>query len=144
MIKNYLTVVLALVGLQACNTDEQTGSTIESTIEIFRQALIEPNANTLEQLTSASLSYGHSSGMVEDKDEFIDALVSGKSNFLSIQITNQQITSSRDVSVVRHQLDAETEDVDRTRTNIRLHVLTIWRHEEGRWKLLTRQAVKIK
>lgn len=143
MTKNYLMVALALIGLQACNTDGHTGPTIESTIEAFRQALIEPNADSLELLASTSLSYGHSSGMVENRDEFIDALVSGKSNFLSIQFTDQQITTSGDVAVVRHQLDAETEDMGKARANIRLHVLTVWQHTEGQWKLLTRQAVKM-
>src|SRR5690606_19971536 len=101
MKKHYLIVALALIGLAACNRGGPSGPSIEDTIETFRKALVEADANTLGQLTTSALSYGHSSGLIESKDEFIAALVNGKSNFLSIQLSNQEISTSGDVAVVR-------------------------------------------
>ncbi len=143
MKKHHLIVAFALIGLAACNRGGLSGSSIENTVETFRKALVEADANTLNQLTTSALSYGHSSGLIESKDEFIATLVNGTSNFLSIQLSNQEIATSGDVAVVRHQLDAETEDEGKPRAQIRLHVLTVWQQLDGQWKLLTRQAVKM-
>lgn len=146
MMKRYkLMIVMAVVGLIACNPgnpDSGQEPSIAGTIEAFKKALVEADAEALDQLTAASLTYGHSSGLIENKEEFISALVDGTSNFLDIRLSDQQVTTSGDVAIVRHQLDAETEDAGKPRATIRLHVLTVWQHAGGQWKLLARQAVK--
>ncbi|SFC52417.1 Ketosteroid isomerase homolog [Parapedobacter composti] len=135
--------LITLVGLVACNPQGQEGaSTIERTVEAFRQALVDADTAALERLTAASLSYGHSSGIVESKEEFIRTLATGASNFLSIRLSDQQITTSGDVAIVRHQLEAETADAGKDPATIRLQVMTVWQRADGQWKLLARQAVR--
>ena len=43
--------------------------------------MIAADKSALENLTAGELSYGHSSGRLENKAQFIEALTSGKSGF---------------------------------------------------------------
>ncbi len=49
------------------------------------------------------LSYGHSNSLLEDQKEFIRALESGESKFTKIDLTDQTISVSGDVALVRPQ-----------------------------------------
>jgi ketosteroid isomerase-like protein len=110
-------------------------------VENLRVAMIDADKTALYKLTSDSLSYGHSSGRIETKSEFIGNLLSGKSDFVTIDLTDQTISISGDAAIVRHVLSATTNDSGKPGTT-KLKVLLIWQKEKGVWKLLARQAVK--
>lgn len=111
-------------------------------VEQLKRNMIQPNQAVLADLTSPSLSYGHSNGVIENKNEFIASLVSGKYNFLSISLTNQKMEIQEDVAIVRHDLDAKTHDMGKPENTIQLHILTVWQKKGNKWILIARQAVK--
>jgi hypothetical protein len=117
-------------------------TSLEYTIENLRAAMVSPTEEMLTNLVSDPLSYGHSNGVVETKEEFIVSLVSGKYNFLNIDLSEQTIEIIGNIGVVRHNLFAETHDKDKPESTIKLKILLIWEFREGQWKLLARQAVK--
>ncbi len=112
-------------------------------IEAFRRALIDPSAEKLDALVMEQLTYGHSSGRVEDKKSFIENLLKGNSNFVEITFSDQQITLQKHTAVVRHKFLAKTNDLGKAPGEISLHVLTIWQKQGRQWKLWARQAVKL-
>jgi len=114
---------------------------VKSKVEELRVAMVDANKTALEKLTAADLSYGHSGGQIENKKEFIDNIVSGKSDFTKINLANQTIKITGDVAVVRHQLTGETNN-DGKPGVLNLSVLLVWQKQSGEWKLIARQAVK--
>lgn len=114
---------------------------LQQQIEALRQAMIAGNAAQLDALTAAELSYGHSSGTMENKAEFIAKLASGKSDFVTMELTNQQIRIVGDVALVRHDLHADIKDGG-VPNRIHLGILLVWQLQDGQWKLLARQAFK--
>jgi hypothetical protein len=110
-------------------------------VESLRKAMIDADSNALNKLISNSLSYGHSSGKVQTKAEFMHSLTSGESDFVAIDLTNQTIQVFGKTAIVRHTLDAKTNDSNKPGT-VKLMILTVWMKEHGKWKLLARQAVK--
>jgi hypothetical protein len=96
----------------------------------------------LEKLTLPELSYGHSSGVVQNQAEFIEALTSGKSDFVSIELTGQTISIVNNTAVVRHYLSAVTNDGGKP-GQTKLSILLVWQKQRGDWRLLARQAVKV-
>ena len=54
---------------------------ITDRMETLRKTLITPDKAVLEDLVADELSYGHSTGVIEDKSAFVDALVNGKTVF---------------------------------------------------------------
>ena len=119
------------------SAEQQLGQQIEA----LRQAMIDGNAAQLDTLAAAKLSYGHSSGLMENKAEFIAKLASGQSDFVTMELTNQQIRIVGDVALVRHDLHADIKD-NGTPNRIHLGVLLVWQLQNGQWQLLARQAFK--
>ena len=117
---------------------------VETAVEKLRLALIDPTSEGLKILTSSNLSYGHSSGMIENQEQFIEALVSGKADFKTITVSEQTIRlHDKNTAIVRHKLKGELLNADGTINNVNLGILLIWTKEKGGWKLLARQAFKL-
>lgn len=92
---------------------------------------------------SDDLSYGHSGGKVDTKASFIADLVAGRSDFVSITITEQTVkVVDGQTAIVRHTLAADTLDSGKP-GKVALKILGIWQKQGGDWKLLARQAVRI-
>jgi ketosteroid isomerase-like protein len=125
------------VGFSQPADEKQIGTEVEN----LRKAMIAADKSALDNLTALELSYGHSNGMIENKQAFIEDLLSGKSIFTSIELTDQSIKISGDVAIVRHHLIAVTNN-DHIAGKADLFVLLIWQKQKGEWKLLARQAVK--
>lgn len=116
---------------------------VADAVEKLKVAMVDADKTTLETLAAEKLSYGHSGGHIDDKKEFVEKIVSGASNFVSIDLAEQTINISGDVAIVRHILNAKTNDAGKDPGEVHLRVLLIWQKEKSGWKLLARQAVKI-
>ena len=132
----FLIIMIAATSSRAQDAD------VAKAVETLRQALLDGKKDALEKITHDNLTYGHSSGLIEDKAAFVEALVSGKSDFIAITLTDQVIKITGNVATVRHKLSGENLN-NGTPGTINLSVLLVWVKEKGEWKLLARQAVKI-
>jgi hypothetical protein len=122
----------------------QSEKEVETAVEKLRLALIDPTSEGLKNLTSPNLSYGHSSGLIENQDQFVEALVSGKSDFRTVTVSDQIIRfNGKSIAIVRHKLKGELVNADGSINNVNLGVLLIWTKEKDGWKLLARQAFKL-
>ncbi|MCF0058844.1 nuclear transport factor 2 family protein [Dyadobacter sp. CY356] len=112
-------------------------------IEKLRKAIVDADGATLTKLTSPSLSYGHSSGLLEDQKEFVRAITSGESHFTRIELSDQTISISGDVAIVRHKLMGDTHNKGKEPAAVKLGVFYVWQKMKGNWILLGRQAFKL-
>lgn len=115
---------------------------VTAATEALRNAMIDADQAQLEKLTAAKLSYGHSGGHVEGKAEFVEKIITGKSDFVTLDLTEQTVSVNGKTAVVRHILSAKTNDNGKPGA-VQLRVLLVWQKMGGRWKLLARQAVKM-
>jgi hypothetical protein len=109
--------------------------------EKLRLAMIDPTRPALDALVAENLSYGHSGGRIDTKASFIGDLLDGKSDFVTIAITDQTVAPSQDVVVIRHTLTGQTNDNGKA-GNVSIKVLQVWQQQAGQWRLLARQAVR--
>lgn len=135
-----LALIFPAVILLAQKKDEQA---VADAVKQLNQAMIDANQITLDHFTSKKLSYGHSNGLIEDKDAYITAIINGTSGFTSIDLTDQTIALSDNVAIVRHKFTAGTDNRGQQPGTVKLSVLQIWQKEKGKWILLARQATKI-
>lgn len=110
--------------------------------EKLRLAMISGEKSALEDLILPELTYGHSGGHIDDAKEFVEKLVTKKSDFLTIEITDQTIDVVGNTAIVRHHLYATTADFGKTPADVTLDILLVWSKVKNSWKLLARQAVK--
>lgn len=115
---------------------------VADSVEVFRKALIDPTKEVLDRLTLDNLSYKHSDGKMENKAQFMEALLSKKSDFVSITLTEQAIRVIGATAIVRHKLNAQTNNGGKPGT-ANISIVMMWQKHNGGWKLLSRQATKL-
>ncbi|WP_421939382.1 nuclear transport factor 2 family protein [Pedobacter sp.] len=115
---------------------------IENAVNTLTKLMITPDSAALDKLVLDKLSYGHSSGKIQNKREFMHSLLSAESDFVEINLSDQTVTVQGKTALVRHTLSAKTNDKNVPGT-VKLYILLIWSKEKGGWKLLGRQAVKV-
>ena len=97
----------------------------------------------MEYIADDNLSYGHSSGKIQNKKEFVQALVTNQSDFVTIDITKQSIQIDGNTAIVRHNLYAKTND-NGNPGEVYLGIMLVFtKQKSGEWKLLARQAYKV-
>jgi hypothetical protein len=111
-------------------------------VEFLKDALLSGDEASLKKITSENLTYGHSSGKMEDKKAFVNSLVSGNSDFVTIKLEEQSSIINGNTAIVRHKLYASTLDNGKS-GDVKLGVMLIFIFEKGDWKLLGRQAFKL-
>ena len=141
MNKLLLAIAVLLIST-AMNAQTNSEKEVADAVETLRKAMIDGNEAMLKNITAEALSYGHSGGKVETKADFVTTLATGKSDFVSIELTDQTIQVSNDVAIVRHTLSGKTNDGGKP-GEVHLKILTVWQKQKGGWKMLARQAVKI-
>lgn len=137
-----LAVAFLLLSLTAGMAQTNDVQNLEKSVEELKSLLITPDRKKLEDLTDNDLSYGHSNGKIEDQDAFIEFLLSGESQFVTIDLQDQTVDIVGDTGIVRHTLLAQTNNKG-TLGNIKLGVLLIWKKDGKDWDLLARQAFKL-
>ncbi len=136
MMKNLFVVLLMMTGLQAA------AQKVEDSVEELTRLMVTPDEAGLDALAHPSLTYGHSSGKIENKAEFMDQLLSGRSDFRKIDLSEQTVDRVGNTAVVRHILEADTFDGGKPGT-VKLKIVLVWVKEKKDWKLLARQAVRL-
>lgn len=136
-----LLLFLAFVPTAVVTAQKGKISDIENAVELFRSALINADSSLLDMLVDERLSYGHSNGIIDSKSAFINKLLSGQSDFVSINQSEQKIVVYKKTAVVHHQMYATTNDHG-IKGEVTLSVLQVWLRKNGIWRLITRQAVK--
>ena len=120
----------------------QTGKegAVSAAVESLRKAMVAGDKAALDKVAMAELSYGHSSGRLENKAEFIATLISGDAGFTAIELSDQSVNIVDKVALVRHVFNGTRR---KDGAKMKLSILTVWMQQQDQWKLLARQAAKL-
>jgi hypothetical protein len=134
----FILLIISLSGIGQSREDAE----IKAAVETLDKALIDTNKTVLESIVSDDLSYGHSNGKVENKQEFINGVFSSPIRFQKIDATDFDIKFYGKIAVVRHGFQAAVLNAGKPDI-INLRVLQVWQKQKGKWMLLARQAVRM-
>ena len=116
---------------------------VAEAVAALTKAMLTPDKAKLEALTADQLSYGHSSGKVEDKATFVDVVASKKTVYKSIELSKQTVTVAGNDAIVRHAWESESGAGDGKWNVSKIGVLQVWQKQASGWRLLARQAFKV-
>ncbi|NDH63163.1 MAG: nuclear transport factor 2 family protein [Alphaproteobacteria bacterium] len=116
---------------------------VAEAVAALTKAMLAPDKARLEALTADQLSYGHSSGKVEDKATFVDVVASKKTVYKSIELSNQTVVVAGNDAIVRHAWESESGTGDGKWNVSKIGVLQVWQKQASGWRLLARQAFKV-
>jgi hypothetical protein len=137
----FITLAFSMIIFNALAQDKNQKK-VEETVAMLRQAILDADSAKLDQLTDNALTYGHSLGKLETKQQFIHALVSGESDFRTMDLTDQTVIVKNKTAVVRHKIAAEIKEKDKI-NSVKLAVMMVFHKEDKQWKLLARQAIRL-
>jgi ketosteroid isomerase-like protein len=137
-----IVIAVLLVATLTTNAQSKDETAVANAVEKLRQAMVDGKKEALESIVSDNLSYGHSGGHVEGKAEFVEKIASGKSDFVTIELKDQTISINGKTAIVRHRLNASTNDNGKP-AEVHLLILLVFQKDHKEWKLLARQAVKV-
>ncbi|HQY12709.1 MAG TPA: nuclear transport factor 2 family protein [Ferruginibacter sp.] len=141
--KKIITILfISVTILSTAKAQSKQEIAVADAVEQMRKAMVDADSAMLDKLSSEKLSYGHSSGHIDDKGVFIRKIISGKSDFVTLELPEQTISVSKNTAIVRHRFNAVTNDNGKP-GEVHLSVLQVWQKQHGHWILLARQAVKI-
>jgi hypothetical protein len=132
-----LFIIVSIAGYAQVTTEEK----LKETLKQFHRDLVKKNTVSINQQTDKALSYGHSNGWVETKNEMIKNLETGYLSYQSFKedsigvIINANVASARFIAEVSATLNG-------TASVFHLRVLEVWVKKGNRWVLFARQAVK--
>jgi ketosteroid isomerase-like protein len=115
---------------------------VADSVSMLTKAMLGADRAKLESLVSDKLSYGHSSGRVESKKEFVDVVADKKTVYKSIELSKQTVDVAGSNAIVRHAWESESGTGDGKWNVSKIGVLQVWQKEASGWKLLARQAFK--
>lgn len=134
---------LSVIYPLAAIADPNEAAAVDAAVEGLRQAMLTADKAKLQALTSDQLSYGHSSGKLETKAQFIDVVAGKKTLYKAINHEQPAPTAVvGNTAIVRHVFSGESE-TDGKANPIKIGVLQMWVKQDGAWKLLARQAFKL-
>jgi len=123
-------------------TDSNDHAALTKAIDAFYNAIKNKDAAAFEPLLTSDVSYGHSSGRMENKAQFIANVLDPKTKWQSIYGANQSNYFSGDTAISRHTMDGENTRDGKPGTS-NMPVMMVWQKQGGAWKLLARQAFKL-
>jgi hypothetical protein len=115
---------------------------VAQSVETLRKALLEADKGKLEQVASAQISYGHSDGRVETKEQFINGVMTRKQVVKSLAFPELKVAVVGSAAIARHIYLSESER-DGKATTTKIGALQVWQKQDGGWKLLARQGFRL-
>jgi len=115
---------------------------VAQSVETLRKAILDADKAKLDQVAAAQISYGHSDGRVETKEQFINGVMTRKQVVKSLTFPELKVFVAGNNAVARHIYLGESE-LDGKQTTTRIGALQVWQKQDGGWKLLARQGFRL-
>ena len=139
--KVILTIGLLFIGLFVFAQIDSVG--LKETMQKLDAALLQKNEMILKTVLHKDLSYGHSNGWIESKNDVLNDLKSGKLVYNKIENSSSAIVNiNKKWATVKTNTNAEG-SVNGTAFKLTLHVMLFWMKTKKGWQLIARQSSKL-
>jgi ketosteroid isomerase-like protein len=124
----------------------QTSAEVEREVlqadEARAKALVENDVAALERLLGDDLTYVHSNGMLDSKESYIGALRSGRTRYLTMDMSDVTARAFGDVGLINAKFDARVKVGDNEVHPV-ARVLIVYAKRDGRWQLVAWESTSI-
>lgn len=114
---------------------------VREAVIAMEKALMGNDASALESMLHQELTFGHSNGWIQTKQQVIGDMNSGYLRYGSFQQESLSIVRSKKRAVVKEFVQVTGQRAG-TPFNVRLFVLQEWVLTKNGWKLMIRQGAK--
>ncbi len=109
----------------------------------LKTALIKKDSVSLTKLLSEDVTYGHTNGMIQTKQQLIRDVVSGAQDYKSIEPSDMKIRFYDNTAVVTMIGDVVL-NYQNSPLTMHMFITLVWVYKDNEWKLVARQSVNTK
>ncbi len=109
----------------------------------LKTALIKKDSVSLTKLLSEDVTYGHTNGMIQTKQQLIRDVVSGTQDYKSIEPSDMKIRFYDNTAVVTMIGDVVL-NYQNSPLTMHMFITLVWVYKDNDWKLVARQSVNTK
>lgn len=140
--KTLLTSLICLITIISF-AEEAPLAAVKAADDARVAAMKSPNRDKLSAIFSDELRYAHSSGVVDTKASFIEALIKGTTKYEAIDYVEREFTFPAPgialmTGSAKLKIGTPTGTIEPT-----LAFLGVWRLEGGQWRFLAWQSCKL-
>ena len=135
-------IVVAAFGQKALAKQGDEAVVLERVQLLNNTVFGTKDSATLDGLLAKELSYGHSGGKIENRQEALHAASTNVSTYAGLGMTGFSVSFTGKVAIVRYIVAVE-QITNGTGVKLNLGMLQVWVKEGKQWKLTARQAVKV-
>ena len=115
---------------------------LRNAMQQLDKALLQKDETVLKSVLHKDLSYGHSNGWIQSKNDILNDFASGKLVYNKIDNNSSAIiTISKKYATVKTNTNAEGA-VNGTAFKLTLHIMQFWIKTKKGWQLIARQSAK--
>jgi len=116
---------------------------LKNAMQQLDKALLQKDEVVLKSILHKEVSYGHSNGWIQSKDDILNDFKSGKLTYNNIQNNSSAIVKiSEKYATVKTNTNAEG-IVNGTAFKLTLHIMQFWIKTKKGWQLIARQSAKL-
>jgi hypothetical protein len=135
-------VLLFSVLLQTTSAQEDSLALRDAIVKLD-QALLKQDSAALDQLLDGKLSFGHSNGWVQTKQDVWNDFKEGRLNYLDLTTTEVKILQiGKELATITMKVQAKGK-LKEKEFDLKLTVLQVWKKDKKGWQLFARQSAKI-
>jgi hypothetical protein len=136
--KSLIASLVLLFAFHAFADDAQLAA-VKAADKARIEAVLAGDKDKLNAILSDELRYAHSSGAVDTKQSFIDAVTSGKMKYTAIDYEEQNFTlPAPTIALMNGRVHLKVGAMEAS-----MSFLAVWRNENGQWRFLAWQSCKL-
>lgn len=137
-----VTLLAAFGTVHAAADDTQAHAEVTQAIDAWRQAVVDKDRAGLERAYHEDLIYGHTDGVVVDKQGQIDRTVVPERDFTAVDVENLSVLIRGDQAYVTAVYTFHIQAPGEAPRQARLSGLDVWVKGEAGWQLIGRQLTR--
>jgi len=142
MLRSLSTLIVLLMIITSIQAQTKNEVRVAQKVKDLNSAIVARDSAALAEISMDELTFGHSGGIIQDKEAFIKAILNGPTFFKSIDPEGQTIKVSSKHAIVRHIVVASATR-EGNPVPLRFGNVMVWYKKHGQWKLLARQGYKL-
>jgi hypothetical protein len=136
-----LASAMLLAGNASAKDDTRTAALRAAEVARF-EANDAADARALGELLDDALEYVHSNGELDSKQSFIEALTSGRRDYVKSAPVIDSIRVFSDVAIIRGTATVTVADHGQSK-DLHLGYTDVWVHKDGRWRMTAWRSTRL-
>jgi ketosteroid isomerase-like protein len=141
--KRLFVVLFVAIAFVASAQSKEEKEVVARTYLLSHTVFGTKDSLTLEDLFAKQATYGHSHGNLQTREEAIKGISKNKSNYTDTSVTILKVIIENNTAIVRHLFKGNEHKADGSVSPLNFTMMLVWVKENGKWRLMGRQAVSV-